>query len=288
LDHLGTPRLITDASGRKVSAHNYYPFGGEITWNEGVNETFTFTGHERDSSLTTTVQNQDYWYYMHARYDSPNLSRFLSVDPDDAVHLQSGSESDRQRFQNHLRRPQSWNRYSYTENNPLTYVDGSGRERQLPSCVGFQAYARCTPAERVGRGPVGTQVFKFAAFTVGLFFAPGIIDFVGEALSGLAVRAATGPGVAIAQRVLNDPNRMNHIFGNEEHNLTALTERLGGANRAVGAVADRLGAIGAANLPTQENGVFSTLISVGGEVVRVTGRVIDGQINISDFWIPKI
>jgi len=112
LDHLGTPRLITDASGRKVSAHNYYPFGGEITWNEGINETFTFTGHERDSSLTTTSQNHDYWYYMHARYDSPNLSRFLSVDP-------AGRHKA-------TARPQAWNRYVYASNNPLVRIDPDG------------------------------------------------------------------------------------------------------------------------------------------------------------------
>jgi uncharacterized protein RhaS with RHS repeats len=48
---------------------------------------------------------------MHARYYNPNLGRFLSVDP-----IGGSVESS-----------QSWNRYSYVENNPLRMVDPDGR-----------------------------------------------------------------------------------------------------------------------------------------------------------------
>jgi hypothetical protein len=51
LDHLGTPRLITNASGVKVAEHAYYPFGSEIslTPHESNEEAMKFTGHERDT-----------------------------------------------------------------------------------------------------------------------------------------------------------------------------------------------------------------------------------------------
>src|SRR5205085_745108 len=48
--------------------------------------------------------------YMHARYFNPNAGRFLSADP----HL------GQRRF------PESWNRYSYAANRPLTLIDSSG------------------------------------------------------------------------------------------------------------------------------------------------------------------
>jgi uncharacterized protein RhaS with RHS repeats len=48
---------------------------------------------------------------MHARYYSPNLGRFMSVDP---VGGRIGSS-------------QSWNRYSYVENKPTGFVDPDGR-----------------------------------------------------------------------------------------------------------------------------------------------------------------
>jgi RHS repeat-associated protein len=119
LDHLGTPRLITDAAGRKISAHNYYPFGAEITWTDAVAETMTFTGHERDSSATAPGPNRDYWYYMHARYDSPNLARFLSID----------------RARSRSSHPQDWNRYAYAANNPAQNVDRKGDYYELASAA---------------------------------------------------------------------------------------------------------------------------------------------------------
>ena len=111
LDHLGTPRLITSSTGATVSLHNYYPFGQEATSETQDAEIMKFTGHERDTEFTNALSSID---YMHARYYSVRLGRFLSVDP----KLTSGK----------MGLPQSWNRYSYTRGNPLNYYDPDGRE----------------------------------------------------------------------------------------------------------------------------------------------------------------
>jgi RHS repeat-associated protein len=55
--------------------------------------------------------------YMHARYYSPNLGRFVSVDP---VGGDIGSS-------------QSWNRYSYVLNNPMVLIDPTGEASFLVS-----------------------------------------------------------------------------------------------------------------------------------------------------------
>ena len=118
LDHLGTPRLITDNAGVLVAKHTYYPFGAEmdITPHESTTERMKFTGHERDvvAANNATVD------YMHARYYNGNLGRFLSVDPT-------------QKTKSGVRLPQLWNRYSYVSNNPLHYVDPTGAVAELPS-----------------------------------------------------------------------------------------------------------------------------------------------------------
>jgi RHS repeat-associated protein len=54
--------------------------------------------------------------YMHARYYSGGLGRFLSVDPVMAIGR-------------NIRTPQRWNRYSYVSNNPLAFIDPDGREQ---------------------------------------------------------------------------------------------------------------------------------------------------------------
>ena len=48
LDHLGTPRAITDPSGANTAYHAYYAFGEEVTGFAQDDETMKFTGHERD------------------------------------------------------------------------------------------------------------------------------------------------------------------------------------------------------------------------------------------------
>jgi RHS repeat-associated protein len=107
LDHLGTPRLVTDGTGRKLGVHAYYPFGDELNLGLGEQlspERLKFTGHERDVSNGASLDD------MHARYYSPGGGRFLSVDP----------------VLGNLLRPGSWNRYAYVLNNPMNYTDPTG------------------------------------------------------------------------------------------------------------------------------------------------------------------
>ncbi|MFZ5803217.1 MAG: RHS repeat domain-containing protein [Acidobacteriota bacterium] len=106
-DHLGSTRVITNASGAKISEHRYWPFGEEMTVTSSP-ERMRFAGHERDM-----VTNLD---YMHARYYAPFGGRFLSVDP--------GRDFD-------PAHPQRWNLYAYVRNNPVTMTDPAGREVYL-------------------------------------------------------------------------------------------------------------------------------------------------------------
>lgn len=110
-DHLGTPRLITNATARRLAYHAYFPFGREATLATLDTERMKFTGHERDLNATTGANpTADDLDYMHARFYNPNLPRFLSVDP------VPGDPSN----------SQSWNRYSYALNNPLKFIDPTG------------------------------------------------------------------------------------------------------------------------------------------------------------------
>ena len=79
LDHLGTPRRVTDDSDRIVGVHDYHAFGPEAAGgtNEPSLSLMKYTGHERD----VTDGSSEALDYMHARYYAPGLGRFLSVDP---------------------------------------------------------------------------------------------------------------------------------------------------------------------------------------------------------------
>jgi len=103
LDHLGTPRLITNHTGAQIAVHQYYPFGIEQTSPAQDRELLKYTGHERD---TPTLD------YMHARYYGTEWGRFLSVDP-----LRDSARPSQ---------PQTWNRYAYVRNKPINRVDRNG------------------------------------------------------------------------------------------------------------------------------------------------------------------
>jgi RHS repeat-associated protein len=113
-DHLGSPRVITDVSGNVVSKHHYMPFGDEKPIATRVSSNAKmFTGHERDIESASS-DNPDGLDYMLARYSSSSLGRFLVADQSDADISP--------------REPQSWNRYTYVRNNPLTFFDPTGRD----------------------------------------------------------------------------------------------------------------------------------------------------------------
>lgn len=108
-DHLGSQSMITNAAGTTCEQDiDYYPYGGvqQNYCSGGPAQNYKFTGKERDAE--SGLDN------FGARHHGPTLGRFMSVDPKFA----SG----------HVSNPQTWNRYSYTLNNPLIYVDADGRE----------------------------------------------------------------------------------------------------------------------------------------------------------------
>jgi RHS repeat-associated protein len=105
LDHLGTPRAVSDAGGTLLESLDYWPYGEEVGSPSG--NALQFTGHERDSHGQGKSDDLD---YLHARYRSPVYARFLRVDP----------------IGGNPRAPQSWNRYAYVLDNPLKYTDPHG------------------------------------------------------------------------------------------------------------------------------------------------------------------
>ncbi len=108
-DHLGSVESITDEQG-VVTEHLSYDAHGkrrQSDWAAGTpaipNETPRgFTGHEHLDGVGLI--------HMNGRVYDPTLGRFLSADP----HVQAPSDT------------QSFNRYTYVKNNPLSYTDPSG------------------------------------------------------------------------------------------------------------------------------------------------------------------
>lgn len=123
LDHLGTPRLLTSASGQRQAEHTYLPFGEEQTFPDGDSSRLRFTGHERDDNNRELGKQVGDLDFMHARMYNPLIGRFLSIDP--LVSASGGS--------------QGWNRYAYVASNPLGFTDPTGAARHEARIYHFDA-----------------------------------------------------------------------------------------------------------------------------------------------------
>lgn len=108
-DHLGSPRINTDATGQVISRHDYRPFGEEIARTGYGSDTIRkqFTGYERDAEIGLD--------FAQARYYATHFGRFNSVDP---IMMEKKRLID----------PQAINLYVYTRNNPLKYIDPDGEK----------------------------------------------------------------------------------------------------------------------------------------------------------------
>lgn len=115
-DQVGTPRILADTTGSLagIRRHDYLPFGEELTAGYGGRTNAQgysgdcvrdkFVGYERDGETGLD--------YAEARYHGSVYGRFTSVDP----AMGSARKS----------MPQSWNRYSYVLNRPLSLIDPTG------------------------------------------------------------------------------------------------------------------------------------------------------------------
>ena len=103
-DHLGSASIMSDSAGQVMeeTKTTFYPFGSYRHQAAAKLSDRGFTGHQHDDGVGLI--------YMNARFYVPSIGRFASADtivPDPL-------------------NPQSLNRFSYVQNNPVRYTDPSG------------------------------------------------------------------------------------------------------------------------------------------------------------------
>ncbi len=103
-DGLGSVRQIIDASAQVVGSSRYDPYGSLMS-QSGATSVFAFAGEQQDSYIKLL--------YLRARWYDYGTGRF--TQPDTII-------SD-------YANPQNINGYAYVVNNPVLYVDPSGRTR---------------------------------------------------------------------------------------------------------------------------------------------------------------
>lgn len=110
-DQLASSSVMTDSTGAIAETIKYYPYG-QLYYDTGAISTpYKYTGQYDDYYDPSTS-----FYFYGARYYDPVLGRFISAD----TVIPDGSN------------PQTLNRYSYVNNNPILLTDPNGH---CPWCI---------------------------------------------------------------------------------------------------------------------------------------------------------
>jgi len=127
-DHLGTARVVTNASGTVLDDSDFYPFGGERPYLSSSGNIYKFESKERDAE----TGNDEFG----ARFYASRTGHFLSVDWS-AVPVPVPYAN--------LSNPQTLNLYSFVADNPETFADLDGHQQQGGETVAAQAPGRSCP-----------------------------------------------------------------------------------------------------------------------------------------------
>ena len=188
-DHLGSPRVVTDASGVPGLPMATKPFGEPHAGSAQIS--YGFTGKDLDSTGL---------YYFAARYYDASVGRFVTEDT----------------WQGRLHQPVSQNRYVYVLNNPLRHVDPTGHWDVDLICSGGGGAALAVTASQFNAGSAlkrlaqgayyaGVQIIS-SIHQVVVHNASGIVDaFSGG--SNNRGQASGGSGGNSANLDPNDPLR---------------------------------------------------------------------------------
>lgn len=109
-DNLGSTVSITNSAGNIVQHFNYDAWGKQNAFYANASLTAYVSPATSDGYTGHKMINDLNIIHMNGRIYDPTLGRFLQADP----HIQAPMNS------------QSYNRYSYVLNNPMSYTDPSG------------------------------------------------------------------------------------------------------------------------------------------------------------------
>ncbi len=116
-DWLGSARLFSNASRVAIPAMSYAPFGEGYAGGQGYVQ-FTSNGNAF-TVYDTENQSGSLTDFTYRRY-SPVQGRWIAPDPAGLAAVDPTN-------------PQTWNRYAYVANNPLSFIDPQGLQLKGPA-----------------------------------------------------------------------------------------------------------------------------------------------------------
>jgi RHS repeat-associated protein len=213
-DWLGTSRVTSTAARGVYSDSAYAPFGEQYDVTGTADASFTGQNADTTSSL----------YDFTFREHSPSQGRWISPDPSGTAAVDPTS-------------PQSWNRYAYVVNNPLSNIDPLGLD-----CIYLGSYENGATSEYTDQN--GNQISVVSG------------DCNSDTDNGYYVDG-TIVGGAFGVTLSGNPDSANfYLQGNDEYQSICTANDCSGYTGGVDNSYLPLGSIGG-NISAANNGNFS-------------------------------
>lgn len=284
-DHLGSVSAVTDVNGAVLERLAYEPFGKRRFPNGTRDANETIVGQQTDRGFTNHEELDDLGLiHMNARIYDPATGRFMSADPviPSALDIQS------------------YNRYSYVGNNPLSLTDPTGN---CPICIAAWVIIGAEAAHQVGLidkqltrtiqgiaaawavgGPGGLLNGGFAGAVAG-GFAGGFVSSDFNLKGGLygAVQGGLFYGVGELTKFHGatfkdflEPNHLANIAGHAAVGCAMASAQ--GGKCGAGAAAAGFGAVFAPVVPPGAAGLVITSVVGGTASVLGGGKFANGAV----------
>ena len=236
-DHLGSVDVVTNESGAVVERLSFGAFGerrvaqGSTTWQDSA---LALSSVETRRGFTDHEQLDDFsLVHMNGRVYDPQLGRFLSPDPFVQFALSS----------------QGYNRYTYANNNPLSFTDPSGYF-SLGGLIGSIIESVSAPLKWAKKVLAKNDVLRIAV-SVGFAFyggpdLAGLLGFTKGSI-GASVVGGFGSGLIASGGDLKSAvvggltaGAFNFVGGSEIFGVTELTASRVVAHGVIGGVSSEL------------------------------------------------
>ncbi len=165
-DGLGSTRALSNALGLATDGYIYDAFGQLISSTDSTPNLYLFAGEQRDANLGLD--------YLRARYLNPSFGRFINRDT----------------FNGIVADPITLNKYLYSNDNPVNYIDPSGNISIGGSLTGVAISSALNTLRFVGLASFDIGFGVASAIIIKTSIEPGIR----ARLTGLELMAAGMPG----------------------------------------------------------------------------------------------
>ncbi len=265
-DHLGGLNVLTDKAGMVRQLVEYESFGQiskqEKYGNDFATAWYYFTGKP--------VDDETGLMYYGARYYNPKLGRFIT--PDTIIPNPA--------------RPQSLNRYSYCENNPVNFTDPTGHKKKSWWKKAWNYFTSNTivggfiQAVQTGNwGQFGRQVAVMAISAAATLLLPGSGALASNLFMNVGLHAVRGAAIGAVTGGLSSV-----IMGGTFADGARLGAIVGGITGAMQGVttSEQFGNWRAGNGFKSNSDVSRDVADRGYRVARLAGQVQTDRFQLND------